>query len=232
MDLIAPMPADENNVRIPDGEYRFDLSQSYEEFTIVDIGNTDYSWVDDQMEGWALPLADASLKVSGNRFELVAFVETKEYHVTFEGDYSLTTSVITDHVSSLTKDTVIDVSNCSASVSSYGDYWNCGYNNWSIEFVCNDGMKYGTILHAIVADELNTPVVVATVPVVAVAAHRSRAVRDVDNSIFSKARHMIGDNTCCERVVALECHVILLSLNKGYKLEAVATNLERGISQR
>lgn len=153
LDLIAPMPADENNVRIPDGEYRFDLSQSYEEFTIVDIGNTDYSWVDDQMEGWALPLADASLKVSGNRFELVAFVETKEYHVTFEGDYSLTTSVITDHVSSLTKDTVIDISNCSASVSSYGDYWNCGYNNWSIEFVCNDGMKYGTYL---VIDFLST----------------------------------------------------------------------------
>lgn len=146
LDLIAPMPEDENNVRIPDGEYRFDLTQSYEKFTIVDIGNTDYSWVDEDMEGWALPLTDASLKVSGNRFELVAFVETREYHVTFEGDYSLTTSIITDYVSSLTKDTVIDVSNCSASVNSYGDYWGCGYNNWTIEFVCNNGMKYGTYL--------------------------------------------------------------------------------------
>lgn len=153
LDLLAPMPKDESNVRIPDGEYRFDLSQNYEEFTIVDIGNTDYSWVDDQMEGWALPLADATLSVAGNRFELVAIVESKEYHVIFEGDYSLTTSVITDHVSSLTQDAVIDVSNCSASVASYGDYWDCGCNNWGIEFVCKSGMKYGTYL---VIDFLST----------------------------------------------------------------------------
>lgn len=146
LDLLAPMPTDESNVRIPDGEYRFDASQNYEEFTIVDIGNTDYSWVDDQMEGWALPLADASLTVKANRFELVAVVESKEYHVVFEGDYSLTTTVITEHVSSLTEDTVIDVSNCSASVASYGDYWDCGYNNWCIEFVCRSGMKNGTYL--------------------------------------------------------------------------------------
>lgn len=146
LDLLAPMPKDESNVRIPDGEYRFDLSQNYEKFTIVDIGNTDYSWVDDQMEGWTIPLADASLTVKANRFELVAVVESTEYHVVFEGDYSLTTTVITEHVSSLTEDTVIDVSNCNASVASYGDYWDCGYNNWCIEFVCRSGMKNGTYL--------------------------------------------------------------------------------------
>ena len=146
LDLLAPMPKDESNVRIPDGEYRFDTSQNYEEFTIVDIGNTDYSWVDDQMEGWAQPLADASLTVKANRFELVAVVESTEYHVVFEGDYSLTTNVITDHVSSLTQDAVIDVSNCNASVASYGDYWSCGCNNWCIEFVCRSGMKNGTYL--------------------------------------------------------------------------------------
>lgn len=153
LDLLAPMPKDESNVRIPDGEYRFDTSQNYEEFTIVDIGNTDYSWVDDQMEGWTIPLAEASLTVKANRFELVAVVESKEYHVVFEGDYSLTTSVITEHVSSLTQDAVIDVSNCNASVTSYGDYWSCGCNNWGIEFVCKSGMKYGTYL---VIDFLST----------------------------------------------------------------------------
>lgn len=146
LDLLAPMPTDESNVRIPDGEYRFVSSQNFEEFTIVDIGNTDYSWVDDQMEGWAQPLADASLTVKANRFELVAVVESTEYHVVFEGDYSLTTTVITEHVSSLTEDTVIDVSNCNASVASYGDYWDCGYNNWCIEFVCRSGIKNGTYL--------------------------------------------------------------------------------------
>lgn len=152
LDLMAPMPEDMDNIRIPDGEYRFDLSMNRDEFTIIDIGNTDYSWVDEDMEGWALPLEDAKLTVDGNCFELEAFVDNTEYHVTFEGDYSLTTSIINDYVSSLTQDTVIDVSNCSASVNSYGDYWDCGYNNWCIEFVCNDGMKYGTYL---VIDFLN-----------------------------------------------------------------------------
>ena len=152
LDLMAPMPEDMDNIRIPDGEYRFDLSMNRDEFTIIDIGNTDYSWVDEDMEGWALPLEDAKLTVNGNRFELEAFVDNTDYHVTFEGDYSLTTSIINDYVSSLTQDTVIDVSNCSASVNSYGDYWDCGYNNWCIEFVCNDGMKYGTYL---VIDFLN-----------------------------------------------------------------------------
>ena len=152
LDLMAPMPEDMDNIRIPDGEYRFDLSMNRDEFTIIDIGNTDYSWVDEDMEGWALPLEDAKLTVNGNRFELEAFVDNTDYHVTFEGDYSLTTSIINDYVSSLTQDTVIDVSNCTASVNSYGDYWDCGYNNWCIEFVCNDGMKYGTYL---VIDFLN-----------------------------------------------------------------------------
>ena len=152
LDLMAPMPEDMDNIRIPDGEYRFDLSMNRDEFTIIDIGNTDYSWVDEDMEGWALPLEDAKLTVNGNRFELEAFVDNTDYHVTFEGDYSLTTSIINDYVSSLTQDTVIDVSNCSASVNSYGDYWDCGYNNWCIEFICNDGMKYGTYL---VIDFLN-----------------------------------------------------------------------------
>lgn len=152
LDLIAPIPDDMSNVKIPDGEYRFDLSMSYDEFTIVDLGNTDYSWVDESMEGWALPLEDAKLSVKGNRFELEAFVDNTEYHVTFDGDYTLSAYVITDYVSSLTKDTIIDVSNCSAYVSSYGDYWDCGFNNWCIEFLCNDGMTQGTY---VVIDFLN-----------------------------------------------------------------------------
>lgn len=144
LDIMAPTPDDEDNVRIPDGEYRFDYAKSLDEYTIIDIGNTDYSWVDDEMEGWAIPMQDATLTVRGNHFELVAFVEHFEYHVEFEGDYSITTNIITDHVSSLTKDTVIDVSNCSANVRSCGDYWHCGCNDWCIEFVCKDGMQHGT----------------------------------------------------------------------------------------
>ena len=152
LDILGPMPSDMENIKIPDGTYTYYYGSDREQFTIVDIGNTDYTWVDENMEGWATPIESATLTVSGNRFELVAVAGMTEYTVTFEGEYSLGETVITDYVSSLTKDTAIDVSNCSASVNSYGDYWNCGYNNWCIEFVCNDGMKYGTYL---VIDFLN-----------------------------------------------------------------------------
>jgi hypothetical protein len=143
-DLLAPMIEDGAELKIPDGDYTFDLTMHFKPYTIIDLGNTDFSWVDENMEGWAQPLEDASLSVKGNHIELTALVNNKEYHVVFDGDYTLTRSVITEYVSSLTKDTVIDVSNCVASVSNFGDYWGCGCNNWQVEFVCVDGFKYGT----------------------------------------------------------------------------------------
>ena len=145
LDLIAPLTDATENITLPDGDYRFDATASYEEFTIINIGNTDYTWIDSTGEGWGYNFVDASLSVRGNKMELVALTAEKEFHVTFEGTYTLTPPyVITDYVSSLTQDTVIDVSNCHVSKQSYGDYWGCGYTNWGIEFVCYDGMKYGT----------------------------------------------------------------------------------------
>lgn len=145
LDLIAPLTDNRENITLPDGDYRFDPSSVYDEFTIVNLGNTDYTWIDGDMEAWGYNLVDASLSVQGSHIELVATTEDKEYRVSYDGSYSLTPPYeITDYVSSLTKDTVIDVSNCYASSQSYGDYWECGYTNWGIEFVCNDGMKNGT----------------------------------------------------------------------------------------
>ena len=145
LDLIAPLTDATENITLPDGDYRFDPSLAYEEFTIINIGNTDYTWIDSTGEGWGYNFVDASLSVRGNKMELVALTAEKEFHVTFDGTYSLTPPyVITDYVSSLKQDTVIDVSNCHVSKQSYGDYWGCGYTNWGIEFVCYDGMEYGT----------------------------------------------------------------------------------------
>lgn len=49
-------------------------------------------------------------------------------------------------ISTLTSDYEIDLSNCTGYVSCYKDYWGCGYCNWGIEFVCNDGLTNGTYL--------------------------------------------------------------------------------------
>ena len=145
LDVIAPLTDKTENITLPDGDYRFDPSLAYDEFTIVNVGNTDYTWIDSTGEALGYNFEDASLSVRGNKIELVALTAEKEFHVSFEGTYSLTPPYeITDYVSSLKQDTVIDVSNCRASFQNYGDYWGCGYTNWGIEFVCYDGMKYGT----------------------------------------------------------------------------------------
>lgn len=145
LDVIAPLTDKTENITLPDGDYRFDGSMAFDEFTIVNLNNTDYTWIDSNGEALAYDFVDASLSVRGNKIELVALTAEKEFHVSFEGTYSLTPPYkITDYVSSLKQDAVIDVSNCRASFQNLGDYWDCGYTNWWIEFVCYDGMKYGT----------------------------------------------------------------------------------------
>ena len=147
MDLIATLASSDENITLPDGDYYFDPSLSYSPFTIISIGNTDYTWIDGSNNALGYNFEDAMLKVRGNKLELVAVANNTEYRVSFEGSYSLTPPyVITDYVSSLTSDAVVNVSNCSAYSGSYGDYWECGYTNWNIEFVCNDGFTQGTYL--------------------------------------------------------------------------------------
>lgn len=146
LDLLATPADDLDNIKIPDGEYKFDALNTLSPFTILNIGNTDYTLVDEDGTAWALSFIDATLVVEGNSFDLRVTLEDKELHVTFNGEYSVTNNQISDTISNLIGDTTIDVSNCTASLQGFGDYWGCGYDNWCLEFVCNDGMRYGTYL--------------------------------------------------------------------------------------
>ena len=146
IDLIAPMAEDEDNIRIPDGYYRYDATNSLEAYTIPNLGNTDFSYIDDGGMAWAEPFVDASLEVSGSRFTLKANTENSSYYVTFEGEYTITANIISDNISTLEEDLEIDLTGCTGTLSNYGDYWLCGYTNWGIEFVHSRGLKYGTYL--------------------------------------------------------------------------------------
>lgn len=146
IDLIAPIAEDEDNIRIPDGYYRYDATNSLEEYTIPNLGNTDFSYIDDGGMAWAEPFVDASLEVSGSRFTLKANTENSSYYVTFEGEYTITANIISDNISTLEEDLEIDLTGCVGTLSNYGDYWLCGYTNWGIEFVHSRGLKYGTYL--------------------------------------------------------------------------------------
>lgn len=146
IDLIAPIAEDEENIRIPDGYYRYDATNSFEEYTIPNLGNTDFSYIDDGGMAWAEPFVDASLEVSGSKFTLKANTENSSYYVTFEGEYTITANIISDKISTLEEDLEIDLTGCVGTLSNYGDYWLCGYTNWGIEFVHSKGLKHGTYL--------------------------------------------------------------------------------------
>lgn len=146
IDILGPLASNTEDIKIPDGEYAYDYYNNFTQYTILNLGNTDYTYVDDAGEGWATPLDSAELTVEGNSIELVAYVENKEYHVLFEGDYTISDSTMSDTISNLKDDLVIDVSNCDVSLNSYGDYWHCGYCNWVVEFICKKGLTNGVYL--------------------------------------------------------------------------------------
>lgn len=158
VDLLGPL-ATEDPISVPSGRYVYDHFNTMLEYTILNIGNSDYTYVDDALEGWATPFDNAELVVDGKRFELTATVGDKIYHVTFEGDYTIARTEVPDTISNLRGDVAIDVTNCEAYLYNHGDYWKCGYNDWVIEFVCVDGLKYGTYFVVELMTELNGNIV-------------------------------------------------------------------------
>ena len=163
LDLLGPMAEDPHNARIPDGTYTFDPSNNFNNYTILNIGNSDFAYTDGNGEAWSLAFTYAELEVKGNKFTLTAEVQNDEehtkteYYVTYEGDYSLTYNEASDTISTLDRDYQIDLTNCAGTLNSFGDYWDCGLCNWQIEFVCDDGLKYGTylVLDFLTDDKLN-----------------------------------------------------------------------------
>lgn len=146
LELIGPAASDPENARIPDGEYRYDMSNSLSQFTILALGNSDYTYVDENEEGWAVSFVDATLRVNGNKFVLEASTMDASYVVTYDNDYILKYSSFSEVVSTLKEDLVIDLSNCKGSAQCYADNWVCGLCNWYILFEDKRGWDQGVYM--------------------------------------------------------------------------------------
>lgn len=146
VELIGPAASDPENALIPDGVYRYDMSNSLLPYSILNLGNSDYTVVDEYLEGWATAFVDATLTVEGRKFILEACTESAEFYVTYEGDYTLQYNRFSDVVSNLKSDLEIDLSDCVGSVKCYGDSWKCGYCNWYVLFENKDGWNQGVYM--------------------------------------------------------------------------------------
>lgn len=139
LDILAPLATSEASVKVPDGTYRFDASNSCGNYSILNLPNSDYMYVDENLEGWSSQLTGATMTVAGNRIVVKAYTNTMKINLTFDGDYSLDVAKMSDCISNLTSDLAIDVSDCDLTFDNYGDYWHCGYCNWVVEFIKMNG---------------------------------------------------------------------------------------------
>ena len=146
IELLGPLATSENNIRIPDGRYTLDLYNNFEGYSIINIGNSDYAYTDNDGVAWATEYSQAELNVNGNSLTLDAVVGDKKYHITFNNNYEITYNKPADIISTLKTDKVIDLSNCTGKVSNCSDSWSCGYCNWYIVFESNEGWNQGTYL--------------------------------------------------------------------------------------
>ena len=151
-ELVGPVSADPFNARVPNGVYEYDLSNSLSLYTILSLGNSDYTVVDEYLEGWATSFVSATLTVNNNLFTLEAVVpnetsgENIKYVVTFQGEYTLGYEEPKEQISTLKNDLTIDLSDCVGSISNYGNGWYCGYCNWYLLFEDKDGWNQGEYL--------------------------------------------------------------------------------------
>ena len=146
-DIIGPSPEDKDNIRIPNGHYStIEDGEDYTNYSVLKIGNNNHIYMDETGEAFSTELIHVDFLVESNSIFLLATTEDKEYNVTFDGDYTIEYHKLSDTISSITDDYEIDLTNCTGTVHCFGDYWNCGYCNWQIEFLCNDGEKEGTYL--------------------------------------------------------------------------------------
>lgn len=134
VDLYGPVATDPSNIVVADGIYSFDTTNSMDQFTMT-AENSAYITTDAERNPTIVPFETAQLTVNGNQMILTATINGEKHKVTFDGDYTFEDLSPKDYGSTLKDDLVADLSNHQAFVSSYGDYWGCGYCNWWIEIL-------------------------------------------------------------------------------------------------
>lgn len=142
VDLYGPVSTDPANIKIADGTYFLDADNSMEQFTMT-AENSAYITTDSERNPTMIPFEEAQMTVNGNEMVLLATINGEKHRVTFNGSYSFEDLSPKDYGSTLKDDVVADLSYHQAIVSSYGDYWSCGYCNWWIEIVPDNDDKTG-----------------------------------------------------------------------------------------
>lgn len=128
-DMYRNIKADEMNPVLPDGEYKFDATNSYADKTFSDDGSW-YAVTDaDGKVKESLSFKEATVTVKNGKFSAIIVMEDDTTHyVSYEGDL-----VATTHITTLSGDVEFNIEGAEITATNYGDTLEVGQQNWFVE---------------------------------------------------------------------------------------------------
>ena len=128
-DMYRSIKADEMNPVLPDGEYKFDATNSFADKTFSDEGSW-YTQTDaDGKFTKSSSFKEATVTVKNGKFSAIIVMEDDTTHyVSYEGDL-----VATTHITTLSDDVEFNIEGAEITATNYGDTLEVGQQNWFVE---------------------------------------------------------------------------------------------------
>ena len=128
-DMYRSIKADEMNPVLPDGEYKFDATNSFADKTFSDEGSW-YTQTDaDGKFTKSSSFKEATVTVKNGKFSAIIVMEDDTTHyVSYEGDL-----VATTHLTTLSGDVEFNIEGAEITATNYGDTLEVGQQDWYIE---------------------------------------------------------------------------------------------------
>ena len=128
-DMYRNIKADEMNPVLPDGEYKFDATNSYADKTFSDDGSWYAVTGDDGKATESASFKEATVTVKNGKFSAIIVMEDDTTHyVSYEGDL-----VATTHITTLSDDVEFNIEGAEITATNYGDTLEVGQQNWFVE---------------------------------------------------------------------------------------------------
>jgi hypothetical protein len=128
-DMYRSIKADEMNPVLPDGEYKFDATNSYADKTFSDESSWYAVTGTDGKVTESVSFKEATVTVKNGKFSAIIVMEDDTTHyVSYEGDL-----VATTHITTLSDDVEFNIEGAEITATNYGDTLEVGQQNWFVE---------------------------------------------------------------------------------------------------
>ena len=128
-DMYRNIKADEMNPVLPDGEYKFDTTNSYADKTFSDENSWYAVTGADGKATESASVKEATVTVKNGKFSAIIVMEDDTTHyVSYEGDLIATT-----HITTLSGDVEFNIEGAEITATNYGDTLEVGQQNWFVE---------------------------------------------------------------------------------------------------